>query len=92
MRGTCKTCGREKMLHFCEIGLHCNDCEKKRPCDREGVSAKLREAAADLRQAAEDLEVDGDVDGSELDAIGDVVAGAMSLIVEVARERKGEAE
>lgn len=76
------------MLHFCQLGIHCNDCEKKRPCDRPGVNYKLREAAADLRQAAEDIEIDGDVDGSELDAIGDIVMGAMSLVNEVARERK----
>ena len=80
------------MLHFCSLQIHCNDCEKRRPCDRPGVSPKLREAAAELRQAAEDLEVDGDVDGSELDAIGDIVMGAVSLIDEVADERKKVSE
>lgn len=44
------------------------------------MNTKLAKAAADPRQAAERLEVDGDVDGSELDAIADVVMGPLSLI------------
>jgi len=88
MRGICEWCGREKMLHFCKLGIHCNECEKVTPCTHEDVNPKLVEAMNDLRQAVLDLDTYGD--DADLDHIGDVVMGAMSLINEVADERKDE--
>jgi len=55
------------------------------------MTEELQQVIDELRQAIEDLEADGDVDGEDLDLISDRVFGAWTILNDVVLRRKAAA-